>query len=226
MKLFRKKDEYYYDDYDYDYDYDYESEEPIVIEDEVKETTNHKCIKKINILYALLIVIMLMITIDVIGVSRYNVGPLFAIKTHTYKDGGTKEYYGIGYKVIKYHQVQGRRDKVLGSWNLKYNVEPINYNYIDLALDLKNNPDKTYSKIGNNFIRVTGKVSKIKNNKIIITYHDDSMKKYDLDIICTMAKKNKNIKEDDYITIIGTVSEFKLNTNKPNKLYINNCFGK
>ena len=220
MSIFRRNnEEYYYDDY-------YDTEEIVIEDAEDIVEPNHKFIKKINILYALLIIIMLIITIDVVGVSRYNVGPFFAIKTHTYNDGGTKEYYGIGYKVIKYNQVQGRRDKVIGSWNIKYNVEPINYDYIDLAIDLNNEPDKTYDIIGNNFIRVTGKVSKIDKNKVIIKYHDQSIKKYNLDIICTMAKKNKNIKENKNITIIGTVSEFKLNSDKPNKLYINNCFGK
>ena len=43
---------------------------------------------------------MVMVTVDVVGVSRYNKGPFFAIKTKTYNDGGTKEYYGIGYKAI------------------------------------------------------------------------------------------------------------------------------
>ena len=63
----------------------------------------------------------------------------FIIKTHTYNDGGTKEYYGLGYKVIKYNQVQGRRDKVIGSWKLKYNMnEPTYKTEID-SLEQKTN---------------------------------------------------------------------------------------
>ena len=41
------------------------------------------------------------------------------IRTSIYKDGGTKEYYGLGYKVIKYNQIEGRRDTQIGLWNLK-----------------------------------------------------------------------------------------------------------
>ena len=206
MGLFRKKQEYYFYD-------DLDKKEP-------------KFMKRFNIIFIVLIIIMSMITIDVVGVSKYNVGPFFAIKTHTYNDGGSKEYHGLFYKVIKYHQVQGRRDKVIGSWKLKYNVEPINYNYIDLAINLTNNPEKTYSVIGNKFIRVTGVISKIEKNKIIIKYNDKNTSKYNLDIICTMAKNNKKLKKNNKVTIIGTVYEFRLNDNKPNKLYINNCFGK
>jgi len=215
MAIFRRKEEYYYDDYDY------LDDEPIVIETK-EEKKSHKLIRKINILYIIVIIVMLMVTIDVVGVSRYNVGPFFAIKTHTYKDGGSKEYYGFLYKVIKYNEYNGRRDKVVGSWNLKYNVKPIEYNYVSLAINLENNPDETYNKIGNSYIKLTGRVSKVKDNKIIIKYHDDSMSKYNLDITCTMKTK-KQVEKNTKITLVGTVYEFKLNNNKPNKLYIKNC---
>ena len=48
-------------------------------------------------------------------------GKLLNIARPTYNDGGTKIYYGLGYKVIKYHQTQGRRDMEIGNWSLKYN---------------------------------------------------------------------------------------------------------
>ena len=108
-------------------------------EEEFEEDQNsrrkYKRYKKIiNIVFAIILVVLVMITIDVISVSRYNVGPFFAIKTQTIKDGGTKVYYGLGYKVIKYNQEQGRRDREIGSWNLKYNIEPVDIQDIDLAL--------------------------------------------------------------------------------------------
>jgi len=79
--------------------------------------------------------ITIMISTDVICVSRFNVGPFFALPLHTYKDGGSRAYYGIGYKVIQYNQIQGRRDKELGFWNLKYNTNAINIKDLDLAID-------------------------------------------------------------------------------------------
>ena len=72
----------------------------------------------INIIFSIIVILIIMVAIDIICVSRYNKGPFFAIPTHTYKDGGTKEYYGLGYKVIKYHQIQGRRERELGSYSL------------------------------------------------------------------------------------------------------------
>ena len=90
--------------------------------EEKTPSSKNKTMKIFNIIFYVLIILMLMITIDIISVARYNKGPYFAIKTATLKDGGTKVYYGIGYKVIKYHQSQGRRDTELGSWSMPYNV--------------------------------------------------------------------------------------------------------
>jgi hypothetical protein len=41
--------------------------------------------------------------------------PLFAILTNLYKDGGTSVYTGLGYQVIDYNQVDGRKDVVFKS---------------------------------------------------------------------------------------------------------------
>ena len=59
----------------------------------------------INIVFALLLIIIVMITVDYVRVTKYEYTPLFAIKTKELKDGGTKEYTGLGYKVIDYNQV-------------------------------------------------------------------------------------------------------------------------
>lgn len=38
--------------------------------------------------------------------------PIFAVKTGILKDGGTTFYNGLGYKVIKYNELEGRKDVV------------------------------------------------------------------------------------------------------------------
>ena len=48
-----------------------------------------KLTKFLNIIFYTLIILMIMVTIDIISVSRYNRGPYFAIKTAALKDGGT-----------------------------------------------------------------------------------------------------------------------------------------
>ena len=172
---------------------------------------------------------MIMISVDVISVARYNKGPYFAIKTKTYKDGGTKEYYGIGYKVIKYNQIQGRRDIEIGLWNLPYNTEPTNLKDLDLAIEFTNNPTETYEKYYKEFVRIESTLYEVdeENNKIKIGYQDEG-EKYTLDIICKMADKETNIselKEKEKITIIGTIKKFtQKDSENTNKLYIDNCF--
>ena len=139
-------------------DYDeilYEDEESFdSIEDDAYDEENsskkhiknpQKITKIINVIFYILIILMIMITIDVISVSRYNSGPYFAIKSATYKDGGTKVYYGIGYKVIKYHQEQGRRDMAIGSWFMSYDTDPVEVDSLDLAIEYKKNIEKTPS---------------------------------------------------------------------------------
>lgn len=50
--------------------------------------------------------------------------PTFSLLVDVYKDGGTKVYTGIGYKVIDYNQIDGRKDVVfipfyIDAWEMK-----------------------------------------------------------------------------------------------------------
>lgn len=203
-------------------------------EEEFEEDQNsrkkYKKYKKIiNIVFAIILVVLVMITIDVISVSRYNVGPFFAIKTQTIKDGGTKVYYGLGYKVIKYNQEQGRRDREIGSWNLKYNIEPVDIQDIDLALEFENNYQETNKKYYKKFVRLTSTVKEInkEENTLVLEYLDEDSK-YTLDIVCNMAEKKSNLEifnVGDKASVIGTIRTFKIKTAKEsNKVYISDCF--
>ncbi len=54
-----------------------------------------------------------------------NEDPIFAVKLFTLKDGGTEEYYGLGYKIIIYNKMgeNGEIEKdnrEIGSFMLKY----------------------------------------------------------------------------------------------------------
>lgn len=214
----------YSDEYD---DFSMDDEDDAYYE---KERLNSNVFARIiNIIFIILLISMTMIAVDVISVARYNNGPFFAIPLHTYKDGGTKEYYGIGYKVIKYNQVQGRRDKEIGFWNLKYNADPVTIQSIDLAIEFQKDEEKTYRKYYKKFVRIISTLENVdtKNNKITISYVDEG-KKYSLDIDCSMASKNSNIsklEKGKEITIIGTVTKYDFKTkSKAGKLYISDCF--
>ena len=196
--------------------------------EEDKIEKNKKTVKIINIIFIVLIVMMCMIAVDVVAVARYNTGPFFAIKMKTYKDGGTKVYYGLGYKVIKYNQIQGRRDKQIGFWTMPYNTEAINTSSLDLAIEFTENPTKSYGRYYKKFMRISSTLQSIdeKNKEILLGYTDEDGK-YTLNIVCKMAddKIPSSLETNKEVTVIGTVSDFKLKTSKEaNKLYIKDCF--
>ena len=178
----------------------------------------------LKIVLALAIIIVLMISIDVISISRFNKGPFFAIPVKTYRDGGTKEYYGIGYKVIKYHQGQGRRDTELGTWNLKYNTLAINIKDIDLALEFHDNKAETIDKYNKKFVRIDTSLQSIDNdnNTLLLGYKDEEGDKYSLNIKCEMVKKDLDkFTPGNEIMILGTFSKYNAKTNT---VTISNCF--
>ena len=185
----------------------------------------------VNIVFTIIVLLIIMVATDIICVSRFNKGPFFAIPTHTYNDGGTKEYYGLGYKVIKYHQLQGRRDKEIGKWSLKYNVNPVTVQDVDMAIEFNDDSVKAYDKYYKKFVRIITTLHKVdkKNNTILVGY-DDEGGKYTLDIECAINKDEdqkfiNKFKEGKEITIIGTVSDFSAKTNKnATKIYISDCF--
>lgn len=179
-----------------------------------------------NIIFIIIIALGIVIAIDVICVTKYDKGPYFAIRTKTYNDGGTEEFYGLGYKVIKYHQEQGRRDTKLGFWTMPYSVEPTEISALDLAIEFRNNPEKTANKYAGQFMRVTGRIYKIKDNELILRYKDPD-DAYTLKIKCPMAEKTdlSDLKEDMEITVLGTIDNFTLATEKTsNSANMSNCF--
>ena len=76
--------------------------------------------KRFTIIMIVALVLGTLIFIDILVANYTSVGPFLAVKVNTYNDGGTKEYYGLGYKVIKYKVKDGRNTTVVGSWTLKY----------------------------------------------------------------------------------------------------------
>lgn len=195
------------------------------IEKEIKKPINYHTINKIiNILFGIILVILLLITVDIILVGKYEIGPFFAIPVKKYNDGGSKAYYGLGYKVIKYKQKVGRRDIEVGTYHLKYNTTPVDTTSLDLAIEFTNNENKAYKKYYKKFVRISGTLTKAIDDKLLIRYSDEDGK-YAIDIICITTSKNNDLLENNDITIIGTVYDYDLKTLKnPTRLYIKNCF--
>lgn len=196
---------------------------------EKKQIDYYKANKVINIIFAILLIIILLVSIDIILVGKFELGPFLAIPVKKHNDGGTKEYYGLGYKVINYNQKVGRRDKVVGYYSLKYDTTPIDVDAIDLAIEFTNNETKAYKKYYKKFIRVNGNLKETdnKNNTIIVNYeYEDN--KYAIEINCEMATNKKELNNFDInsnISFIGTVYDYDVRTNdNPTILYVKNCF--
>ena len=178
-----------------------------------------KKIKKIStIVMIVIIVIGLLVTIDVLLVTKANVGPFLAIRTKVYDDGGTKEYYGLGYKVIKYNQKVGRRDIAIGSWALKYDTNPETFTIRDLAYSIINDNNNYIGE----FIRLTGTISSKsnKNNTVTLKFTDDIEGKYDLTVKADLLSENiKDLNKNAPVSLIGVVTDYNNKT-----LIIENAF--
>lgn len=201
-------------------------------EEETKETKTdlkhqNRIKLAINIVFAVIIILMIMVSFDVISVGKYEKGPYFAINTKTMDDGGTKIYYGLGYKVIKYNQTQGRRDIQVGFWSMAYSTEPTETTALDLAIEFNNDPKETYQRLYKAFLRVSGTYTGLdKDNNVIISYNDPDGS-YTLNIVCKMAEgiDIPENSENAKAVIIGTLRDFKYKTDTtPNTVYMSDCF--
>lgn len=85
----------------------------------ISKEKENKLRKKTKIIYTILIIIALIAIVTAITDYirfKQNKKPIFAINTGTYKDGGTKEYLGLGYKVIDFNSISGNNDMKFSSW--------------------------------------------------------------------------------------------------------------
>lgn len=204
-----------------------DTEEKEEIEVKVKKTPNYK--KIINVCFAIIMAILIMIAIDVICVGRYNNGPYFAVQTKEYNDGGSKEYIGFGYKVIEYNQTAGRRGKEIGSLSLKYDTEALETKDLDLAIEFTADEEEAYKKYYKKFIRVESKLQSMDfdKNSIVFGYIDDGGK-YTLKMSCKMASETEelaNIDVDQKVVVIGTVTGYEFKNDKSSgELILSDCF--
>ena len=67
-------------------------------------------------------ILLLSIVFSAVDYNRVQNGkmPMFCIHYATANDGGTKEYLGLGYKVIAFNRSNGYNEIKMGSWFMKY----------------------------------------------------------------------------------------------------------
>lgn len=227
------------DDYSYDEFEEIEDDDDDYEEPKTKNKTKSKSKKKtssnninykkiINIVFIVIMILLVMIAIDVIAVGRYDNGPFFAIQTKKYDDGGTKEYYGLGYKVIKYNQTEGRKGMTIGFWNLQYSTEPTPIDIIDLALEFENDYEKVSNKFYNEYLKVTGTIREVDlENKQIIMEYNDIDGKYTLEVVANLTDEViiSSFTAADNVNVYGIAKKFSAKTtDTPNTITFDGCF--
>ncbi len=116
----------------------------------------NKKLKNVLIIILILVaLVLLVLTFFLVDSSRAKNGqkPIFCIKRPgEYLDGGTKEYYGLGYKVICFHTIGGYNEVKIGSFKMQYNDfdEEINDFLSKVVIEsepLEENESKEYMEI-------------------------------------------------------------------------------
>ena len=98
----------------------------VSIAKEMENYTRNKkgnCFKfsKSQVIFLICVAIIFMsILITDICRSEQNLEPIFSIKMGAYSDGGTKEYLGLGYKIIDYNKLGGYDGYKIGTWFMSY----------------------------------------------------------------------------------------------------------
>ncbi len=81
--------------------------------------------KKVEKIMLLIIVVWCIFITTDFTLSLFNHAPIFAWPVFIYRDGGTTEYYGLGYKVKKYKQAPAlydpaRKDAIFKLWGFSF----------------------------------------------------------------------------------------------------------
>lgn len=66
-----------------------------------------------------IIIFVLFIITDIIMLKN-NKKPIFSLEILMYEDGGTKEYLGLGYKIIDYNKLDGYDGYKISTWFMAY----------------------------------------------------------------------------------------------------------
>lgn len=170
-------------------------------------------LKVLNFFLILVMAGAFLVVFDVVMVTKFNVGPIFAIKVKTYNDGGTKEYAGIFYKVIKYKQTNGRHDMVLGSYKLSYFGEVYKKSVLDLAI-LYRDDFTNFSLLEGKYVVVTGKVLRAsKEKQVVKLIYEDSDNKYQTIVTFKMDKDANydGLKKGNIVKIAGVLDDYSDN---------------
>lgn len=158
--------------------------------------------KKVKvILIVLAVIIALALTFFIVDYNRAmkQKTPIFCIKASVLRDGGTVEYFGLGYKVIDFNTLEGYDEIKIGTWFMQYN------NVIKNNKKEETNAEKQYVELENLPKEYTLEQA-IQDNCFVIThnkiYNKDALNNF----IANTAINAKDRKEDS-VRIVQTTTE-------------------
>ncbi len=140
--------------------------------------------KTVKMLLIFCIVILILISTIIIADFNYVLQgrkPVFCLYSKQYEDGGTIEYIGLGYKIIKYNAISGRQDVELGSILKKYDPK-IDTSKIKVEADNKN---KIYNIIG-----VVENIQMYDNKHVFTIIYNNDKKVKIIETYGTLVYKN------------------------------------
>jgi len=179
-----------------------------------KEEIEEKKTKKIiNLILGVVLAVLVLVFVDLFCIIKLNVGPFLAIRTSVLEDGGSKIYYGLGYKVIKYNQTGGKHGTKVGFYTMPYSTTATEITMLDLALEYGNDARKTYRKYYDQYLKVTGVIESVDNqNKVIVLRYSDNDEKgkYTLDVVVNTDLSDVSVySKGQVISFRGSLIDYK-----------------
>jgi hypothetical protein len=103
-------------------------------------------IKKYKKLIASVLILACVYTVDFALVS-YDKRPIFVLPTATVKDGGTRQYYGLGYKVIGWKRLSA---KLIDGKEVQGRLTGCEISIFPYFQDINDGPKKDLKFVANN----------------------------------------------------------------------------
>ena len=163
-----------------------------------------KMLKVIGIVLGIIVILgIVFFAIDYNRVQKQE-KPIFCIQNPAgvIKDGGTIEYFGLGYKVIDFHTLAGFDDMKIGTWLIDYN---------DFQEEIKEYEKRLEEEIGKEEYSFFGKVIESTSKYIIVEPNENEGIRKSADKISIGLGENNDalyeIGTNVKITYDGTVME-------------------
>ena len=168
-----------------------------------------KGIKIFLIILGVIILGLIFFAVDYNRVQKQE-KPIFCINYSTLRDGGTKTYIGLGYKVIDFNMLNGYNEMKIGSWFMQYEDFESEYSaYTEEQLNsieeiIEKNIDE--QKILEEIPQEYSMQQAIKDGCVVITYNA-VFNKNRLDSFITNTNANNENRQSDFIRIVLYTNE-------------------